>query len=409
MLACSYHIFIYSFTFNYSDFGKILENLKKHHWVELNFEEEFKSTLDKEDYFNKYAEFQYFNEQVRSILFHKNDVVKNFELYHNGLRINDGKYVIKKGNDIFELKIKSIKLKLFCTGSGLLIFDLANNHKISMEDINKINEYGRRLSLPFIGVSPHPLVSDSIEILADGEVIASEKFKDTIDKLNDDFLNEKSKVSILSKSEIVSKLLPFEYNTSDDRMFVCCLVRNNDLSDKTCSYLNNDYAYLNDCVNDGKTSSNELYKFAFVETSLSCQNKNMKRRKLEESIYPRWADYGTLFGMTPHSFVCLTREDEFLEYSVINPFINIYTEILCLALVQRDSIALMINEISKMSLAKREDIILMEKRFFDFQRKLLLSKVTMQEQGIELFDLMRERLDILNEYKLLERKMSNIL
>ena len=402
MLAYSYHIFIYSFNFNNREFGKTLETLKKHHWVEFNFEEEFKDTIDKEDYFNKYAAYQYFNEQSRSLLFHENDMVKNFELWHNGEKVNNGKYVIKKGNENFILIIKNIKLKLFSTGSGLMIFELENYGNHSMEDINKINEYGRRLTLPFIGSSPHPLVSDSIEIFVHGEKIALENFKDTIDKLNSDFLNEKDKFSLFAKSKLISELMPIEHNTSDDRMFVCSLARNNELVDKTCEYSLNEYGYLNGFDNDEeKSSSNELYKYAFVETSLTCQNKNMKKRKLQESIYSRWADYGTLYGITSFSFVCLTREDEFLKYSVINPFVNQYVEMTCLAIIQRDSIALMLREIL-------EDNALLKNMFLEFQNWLLMSKITMQEQGVELFDLMRKQLDIKSEYEVLEGKLKNI-
>jgi len=401
MLACSYHIFIYSFNFNNLDIDNIVEKLKKYHWVETNFEEEFKNTLDKEEYFNKYATYQYFNEQVRYILFHKNDVVKNFELWHNGEKVDNGKYVVKKGNDEIILIIKSIKLKLFSTGSGLIIFDLENYGWTSMEDINKINEYGRRLTLPFIGSGSHPLVSDSIEIFVHGKKIASENFKDTIDKLNTNFLNEKKKFSFSAKSKLISELLPIEHNTSDDRMFVCSLARNNELVDRTCEYSLNEYGYLNDFDNDEEnSSSNELYKYTFIETSVTCQNKNMKKRKLEESIYARWADYGTLYGITSFSFVCLTREDEFLKYSVITPFVNQYVEMVCLAIIQRDSIALMLKEILEDALLKN--------KFLEFQNWLLMSKITMQEQGVELFDLMRKQLDIKSEYEVLEGKLKNI-
>lgn len=399
MLASSYHIFIYSFTFNNKEIKKILKTLKKHNWMEINFETEFKDSQAKEDYFNSYAVFQYFNEQTRSVLFHENDAVKDFELYHNGKKINNGKYAIRKEKEVFSLKINSIRLKIFCSGCGLLIFDLSNDQKISIDDLNKINEYGRRLSLPFIASNPHPLVSDSIEIFVDDEKIASEDFKAIISRLNDDFLSEKNKFSYYYESNLISKLLPIEHETSDDRMFVCSLFRKDDLMSKYCEYSDGEYAFLN---------ANELYKFIFVETSLSCQNKNMKKRILEKSTYARWIDYGTLYGITPHSFVCLTGEDEFLKYSVINPFLHHYVEMVCLALIQRDFIALMLNEISKVSMTKQEDMIFIKSKFLEFENKIFLSKVTMQEQGIELFDLIREKLDIDEEYEILLRKLNII-
>jgi hypothetical protein len=205
-------------------------------------------------------------------------------------------------------------------------------------------------------------------------------------------------------------------------MFVCCLVRDEKFAAKMrWDEEAQNYAYLADCLgakSDAPSdASKELYKFAFIEQSVSCQNRVMRRELLEKSVYARWLDYGTLHAVTHHSFVVVTGEIDSLQATVINPFLTQYVDMARVVLAQRATILALCAKAS--ALAKRFDsgktttplmseVVELHEKYVQAQSQVLLFELTAQEQGVELFALLTEQLYVAQNRELLDGQLHNL-
>ncbi|NLD50276.1 MAG: hypothetical protein GX660_24320, partial [Clostridiaceae bacterium] len=362
-LPYSYHTFIFPFiwTNDQKSFRRISPG---QYWHPTNWDEEViphHTTEDNNDkYLQDYASFQYFNRHARNLIFGigKDSLVHNYEFKLDGNQDEKdiiGEYVIKHGKEKFVLAVRGIKLKLVNNGIGILYFQLEyygdkyidekKESGYDIKDVNKINEYGRRINLPFIlkrngdaQENSHPVVADSIEL--DLHVKEDLELVQDFKELNQKYLKGDKKPALIYIPPFIKNLLNLDGISPalDDRMFVCCLVRDDSLS-KSIKGENGEYNYLSQCYDRSKESiSNVLYAFAFIEENLTCQNINMKRSILKKSIYARWIDYGTIHGVTHHSLICVTGEDKDLETYVIAPFVTQYVQMAILALLQRVSL-----------------------------------------------------------------------
>ena len=226
----------------------------------------------------------------------------------------------------------------------------------------------------------------------------------------------------------------------DDRMFVCCCIRDsewgkhfvegrsiqnekNNSEEKQQKNPQRDpqkdlWSFLSD-FEIGK----ELYGLLNIDAGdSSCQNRKMLNQYFEEQLYLRWVEYGTFHAVTNHSMICLTGEN--VEDSVVNPFLILYTQMCSLVLAQRASLIAFDSDISQSITEKNdnqcdeetrrwfnraviepnkrryekrrsgEQLIKLEKNFTRFQGELLLAEVTPQIQGIELYEKMQKMLFI---------------
>jgi hypothetical protein len=155
----------------------------------------------------------------------------------------------------------------------------------------------------------------------------------------------------------------------------------------------------------------------YIENDVSCVSRQMKKKLLKTSIYDRWIDYGTIQAMTHHSLVCITGMDPSPVVTI--PFITQYTQLAMLVLVQR-AIILSIsseaaivakgltdkdNEIEPEQIQKIE---MLQSKYVKAQSQLLLSEVTVQEQGVEIYNLLKEQLYIEVDKAELDKQMSNL-
>ena len=249
---------------------------------------------------------------------------------------------------------------------------------------------------------------------------------------NNRYLNSET-IEFNQPIELISRMLFSqgekieEYNIKpvlDDRMFTACLYRKNGYSPLKSTAFNSClnqkaadrnfdkdsvYRYLNPYAY--RSEAERLYKFVFLEDDLSCQNTNMLKEKLEKHVLGRWIDYGTVHAATEYSLVCVTGEGEFLRGSVINPFLTQYIDIVKLALAQRAIITNLEEKTQKvsnvLSSAKNhnsdqflEDVEGLWQEYILFENQMYLPEVTFQEQGVELYDLIKQslRLKELNDY-----------
>ena len=207
----------------------------------------------------------------------------------------------------------------------------------------------------------------------------------------------------------------------DDRMFVCCLVRDDDYSDKIKKFNKNkgEYNYLSECYDrEEKGLDIDLYKLLYVEKDASCQSATMRHELLKRSVYDRWIDWGTIHGVTHHSLICLTSAYEGIINSVINPFLTQYVQIAVLTVVQRAVILLLSDEAAEVANGfagedeiTQEEIKSIERlqaRYVTAQNQLLLSEVTAQEQGVEIYEMLQEQLYIKKNMDDLHSEIGNL-
>lgn len=393
----------------------------------------------------EYQAFQYYNSAARKALYRMDgDIVHNFK--RRGVCPESARYIIKKNDISYVLRINGIRLKLYDTGVGLLIFELeyhledAKTEEAAREDVRKINEYGRRLYPEFISdhnFEVYNLCADeiSIQLSSCTEIMTAHFFKPGTDreswkKTCERFLQNPSALpeiirgilwgdKISRESEEKDLIIP----AIDDRMFVCCCILDSDYADSFLGYQawpggedSDKIKALNGQRHNWKFMTDwdkgtELYALANVDsTSASCQNRLMLDQYFEEQLYLRWLESGTIHAVTNHSMVCLTSKKVLLE--VVFPFLCLYEQMCALVIVQRASLISMDSQITdavaKNERVDSEELIRLEKEFAKFQGELLLGEVTSQIQGIEIYEKLQKMLFIDKLEANIQKQLSNL-
>jgi len=384
----SSHIFHFPFCFNNNQGNENFKTVIPEHWARVSLRETA-----------SYNEYVYFYNQIRSVLFpgkDNDDICWYFE--HS---INDkSSYIINiKNDENYELLIQKISLRIFNGSTGILSIHLHNETFEKLDDILKINEFGRRIYPQYLGdegtdSTKESFLADSITLNIAGEHIEEK------------FLNENYNKNEVVFPEHIKYLLGYKFVEQykpaiiiDDRMFTVCWFGNNDLSGELKTKPGGENKYL---------SNTQLYKFVCVDgKNPLIANTNMKEELLEKTIYKRWTDYGSFFGCTRYSFMALTDRTYFNYNFVRNHVETLYSEMTVILLVQRAALLNFSNEIVELSKEIKDKLavknfkltdenILRAKKlqsdFLNFISTIYFTEVTPQEQGIELFDMMRQDL-----------------
>ncbi|MDR3259719.1 MAG: hypothetical protein LBT51_08960 [Fusobacteriaceae bacterium] len=432
----SYHTFLLPFRWEDLNMDKFVKklNISDNGWSEILWNKE-KNFFDADcDRRIEYNEYQYFHENVRNAIYgnENNDIVRNFAFRYkyftdNGVPIS---FVIKKEKE-WTLKVNAIRLKLYNTGVGILIYELENYNYKDIEDVLKINEYGRRIAIPYVSVFNNScsLIADVIEITG----IAKCEFSNEIAKFTDKNVNYNFISPIIT--EILGKNFTFKDENNkikchvigDDRMFVCCLFDN----DSFCQDLtiwdstNKKYAWEMDCIEKTHWNQSKLYEFVFIDgDGISCIDRNMRLELLKKALYTRFSEYnpetpkdrtnyGTITAVTHHSFVCVpTYSGE------IATFLTMRIQMAIIVLTQRASIISLAHRASKLSQKFQNNEKILDKQipkiqklqeeYVAFQNQLLFFEITAQEQGVELYKLFQESLYVPNEEDKLKQQLSNL-
>lgn len=357
----------------------------------------------------------------------------------------------------YNLTIDAIELHVYKYGMGILFLRTLNmDPKTTIEDIKRINDKGRSISLPFLpdDGDGYILCAESLKI-SFGECEYVADFRGDIRRFyekngkcvgNDDVnqgrtcaesCGEEKSVVRAELLEQLSKSAHFlkyilnvnlddgkeeEYSkendievtpTSDYRMFVFCIVRDGELSAKICDRENRN------CEEFEK----ELYSILYVDAgNPSCQNQEMRHDLLEGASYLRWADLGTFYGATDYSFFCITSDLSNVNDNVVLPFYTEYIYMVSLVLAQR--VALMNFSVRADVIAdllhKKESIFARwfktsAKRFVELQEDYIVLKNRMmilefsnQEQGIELYKLLQKQLLVEQEKEILDEQLQGL-
>lgn len=482
MSVYSYHTFVLPFVWegegkhqkSMKDFVACFQN--NPNWKCTNMKEEPK--IYTESVFGNdaeamlyYNEFQYFHPYVRKAIYgfdhnivsnfsFRPDAVRNKATYHIYRRYKSGK---KDGNQKkdavkhYVLSINAINLKIYNTGIALFILECENhgtdacgNSQRSFEDIKNINDYGRRISLPFIPIEPsdyHTICADKLSV----EIPGIDTFDDNYYEFAKSLWKKESisgEISLTHMCDFVKRILSYKsdlkftskwensgnsennvyiYPAVDDRMFVNCFVLDEDVANAMRAQENGDYAFLE---NDDLSKS--LYEFAFIDPgkldyndkgNCTCRSSKMRRKLLEEHVYDRWADpdpesdFGTVYTVANQGLMALANGD---EYGILsNPFLTEYVNMSSLCLVQKATLIHFQREASAISAGIEESgkkinrktilkLMNLQERFVAYQSQLSFTEVTPQEQGIEMYDLLRKFMFIDREQESLAKRLESL-
>ncbi len=394
----SYHNFMFPFRFD--KFQKKIED--RHSFYRDNsfddrvkIDKEFKKSLEKSGWeYQKfevknhldYNEITYFHDFVKDSLFNMQKFDKGATSYYFEKTLSNEDYELKitKRQEPYSLKLEGINLRLFDTGVGILSIEVENYNYYKIEDILNINEYGRRVYPQFLGdgFSTLPTKNNFLPeyIKVNG---IEERFCDLYKEiklakyiqyiLGDTFTIDKSKANKYLLQPII-----------DDRMFLLSWYGSDTFV--TCTQEN--------------IENEDWYKYVFVDgNELTVQDKEMHKELIKKATYKRWNNYGTFFGITRYSFVCLSQNSNFTRDILPLPHIKtMYFQMVTLLLAQRASLLRFSDEITAISDIRdgkpsADKISVLYKNYLRFVNKLYFKEITAQDQGIELYD---KAIDILN-------------
>lgn len=432
----SNHTFVFPFLWNNGgkvkreDFQKCLDEDK---WkIDIFGKYRADDTNEKRQ---RYAAFQYFNEAARSAIYTMEDnqeqIVRNYRFMPELFVKNDNavSYRIVKDKKEYVLRVNGIRLKLYDTGVGLLVFELENYNYPKDDDVNRINEYGRRVFRPFYWCDETKeeyscsLTADSVSITGSGINVSSELAKaEPVDNpqetelaefIRSFFINGEYSVTIRKEEGNIKEKFFIE-PIIDDRMYVCCFLMDKEFTDMMAEFNGTDYRYIYDALEkfpeDRSNASRRLYEYVFVDgNGLSCQSRKMLQNSLKEHVYDRWIENhskgqlsGTIYGMTEYSFVCASASDFVRE-----AYLTEYVELAMLVLAQRASLLSFERNISRVSRAKKEEDLLQE-QYVDFDSKYLLVEASAQQQGIEIYQMLLDKLFVNEQKRDVEKQIASL-
>jgi hypothetical protein len=455
----SQHIFMFPFEIESKEIDEITsstERLKKIYnqfknsiWKYKPFE--IRRSPDSKNYSSEeiwaYNEYYYYYDYVRETLFNKSEekdlfnqrdyspVSLNFELETNP---NDEMVIFLKTKEftkIFSLVINHLSLRIFETGIGILTITLYNYCYTDFEDILIINDFGRRIYPQFLSEpdnSSDPIDKTKNAFLADKIV-----FKINEKTIEENFNSEKYLNIKANFVKYIEELLSPLHEKGkapnwriipiiDDRMFTICWHENEGLIKKLSTNYENDICW---------------YKYIYVDgKDALIANKEMMKKLIKKSTYSRFSDWGTLFGISRYSFMCLCGHDPINDfpYKIIrNHMQKIYYQMFVLLLAQRASIIKFNNSLEKISTnllqikyfnydkvdtkdsidgsSEFNNLVKNVKKFetmnlqiINFFNRMIFLEVTPQEQGIELYNKALKFMQIPKHISLLKQKVSEL-
>lgn len=299
-----------------------------------------------------------------------------------------------KREKLFNLDIDKITLDYYFTNIGILSLYINNDKYLSQQDILDINYYGRTLYNLIDDEKIYNTIYGLEYNTLKYDINKSELYNlyGHIRQMLDDFFKEANILSV--------KYLP----VFDNKMFVNCCYLDSELSSK----------YKEDSIRD---LSNEIFWQNYVEIdhdfNFGCQNFEMRKSLTQKNSYIRWQGYGTLYGITDRSFVCLCSNESFSETVLLPHMQTIYSQMVKLVLVQRASLLAFSDNISKVNFnidnIKAADIIgKIYRNYVIYIKKLYFINVTSQVQGVELYEKLHNTFNIKEYIESFDNELSKM-
>lgn len=319
------------------------------------------------------------------------------------------------------LSLKGITLHFYNTGVGVLSFNLENNTYKEKETILLINELGRRIYPQFLGADGS-FDAKRIFLAKSITLFGLEEWKEDFNwyephngnLLPERTFNPPAFIRNLFSDDIIfeiqadlSKDKMLITKVTDDRMFFVSWYGNN---------------YFSKRVGENYKVCDWWYAYIFGDkTPKSIANAGMQYHHLLEHTYERWSEYGTLFGLSRDSLVCLSCDVQTMvekNYPRLDNHINsIYYQIAVLCLVQRASTLKFGAEVSNQAdLAKNkpdeekliENVKELYKNYIEFINKIYFREITSQIQGIEFYKKFQTVMNIENDVKDLDGEFQEL-
>ena len=441
----SYHTFIFPFTWEinnkarsdrFSFLKKVFNQNERWQCTDLeNIDSYLQNTNNNIDIRKElYKSYQYFYPHVRKTIWGSSGTIcSDFELKLPDADESPSYYKITKDEKEYILIIHSIKVRIVNTGVALFIMECRyyrdENAKGSLiEDVKNINDYGRRITLPFLD-SATLITADKLEVeipeitKGTGKFVFAEDYK----AFTDDYISNKN--SGLSPDHVtgfIKELMSgnkYRFTSHkpanekqihitpilDDRMYVAFAV-----SDKK---------YVEDISSSAggfnEDLSKSLYELAYLDHSggCSCPDAGMRNKLNDRAIYRRWLPYGTLYTLTEMGCGMVTGEktDSFL----FDNFQTCYLEMVLIVLTQRVSIVRFTSETAaiaesfsadKQSLNEKsiKKIQTLQEQCSAFDSQLRFTAVSSEQQASEMYAMLRDVFELDEEFKGLEGKLSRL-
>lgn len=412
-------IHIYGWVFTYEDRKALFDqNLE---WKNNSGWKLRQNDITKDiDFFGRH---QYFSMDMNQIF--ENESMGICKIYDYPLNSQDNNVyqIFLPENKVYELTIDSIELHLYSYGVGILFLRCLNmNSEYKLEDIKIINDYGRRTAIPFV-----PADANNPDVLGDrkeGFIICAEKL---ILRVNNKSMVTNFRESIVQNKAIEKRAeFPFEllkgesdfdfqdniFTVSDDRMQLISLIRNSRLSE---------------LIKTNILDDEELHAIVYVDPSDStCQDDEMCAELLKRAVYPRWRKYGTIHAVTDFSMFCLTTgiEKTYINASVIKPVVTQFPYLLSVVLAQRVAMDILSkkageiadkinkkfakNSFFKVKFAIPREINLLQCSYVRFCNQIMISEITPQEQGQEIYQLLQKNHRIEEKNTLLQSQLQEL-
>lgn len=440
----SYHNFIFPFIWENAEI-KVDEKKSIERYFENNkywkIGNSDNNKISKEKWIDMYSRNEYFHPAFRDAVLGYDDEFKRdksivlFYEFAPEIIKRGAEYIITKsyikggGKEIqkkeYHLDVTGISMKIFNTGVAVLILECLNHQYNDLQDIKWINDYGRRISLPFIPdeedemSSLYSICADSLTVRISGVddgadlLNVTESFADRIEAIyqQKEFSMQDIRMQSSHVCNWISALLkvgnkekcPFTDGMKesgeirirpalDERMYVMCLINSGEEVVKQAQQLVGNSLKRMDIY-----QQEALYELAYVDAnSCTCQSDIMREELLQRCIYDRWINYGTIYTITPQAFLCISS-----DYITMKSFCNMYIDMCVLSLVQRvtlinfQDIALGLSKglekVGKViNTDKIKELMDLQERFIAFQNQINLQEISSQEQAVELYKKLKE-------------------
>lgn len=348
-----------------------------------------------------YNERNYFYEFVHPALYDDNmeqTIIRHFERREPKHQNVTYRIVCGGNKDVYVLDVNAINLNLYSTGVGVLSLYLENSRYADPQAILYINQYGRRVFPPFIA-----------DVTNRYEIAHSIGFEGLNGVYEEDFSGYNNNVKSNTPAAFIPKLVhEVAENIElqpviDDRMFVLSWYKNDSFSGQ----------FSKDNEEFGRFKYDDWwYKYVFVDGSdKTCPNDDMSRFLIDTATYPRWQQWGTLYGVSRYSMVMLTSSGcpEYLT----KYFETEYARMAELVLMQRATVLRFSSEItriSNMSLQKGfgERVSSLYKEYIRFENQIYFREISAQDQGIEMYQKLFDAMSLKEQVEKLDDEIEEL-
>jgi hypothetical protein len=259
---------------------------------------------------------------------------------------------------------------------------------------------GRRIFPPFIASKDgdRGMIADSLEIKG---LKGQSEYKE-------DFNSYSEETKPNTPASFIGSLIDEAFKdilrkpVVDDRMFVLCWYKNDEWANELGG---KDY--------DRFLHSSKWYEFVYVDDlgGMSCQNDAMQHDLITKATYNRWQKYKSLYGITRYSMVYLTNTNCFTP--TLNTFETMYAKMAEHILVQKSTVLRFSSEVTNIInnsggkiVGRKVDSLYRE--YINFINHIHFREVTAQDQGIELYQMLYQALDIVSQVKGLDDEISEL-